>query len=301
MNATVMAVGFAGLAAWAAARLALSPAPEPLGLPAERRRREALRRASIIYRNCERLIQTLGGVFRRWAGETVGRVRKALDALGETDWRPEEYLAVRTLRLIPACLAAGVAGGYQWGPSNGIAVAVLCLLAAPLWVARQARDRADDRVREIRARLPHTLDLMALILEANAATLFDCLVFAAEENAGNPLGEELQRAVHGIAQGSPPPVVLADISRRLADPDVAEANLAIATSESEGLPLKESLRTLAVRLRVRQIQWLERESERAKVRIVGPAGVVMIACLALVAAPFVLGWATSRDELNIFF
>jgi len=94
--------------------------------------------------------------------------------------------------------------------------------------------------------------------------------------------------VKGIEHGSPAAEVLADASRRLADPDVAEVTLAIATSESRGLPLKESLRAVAARLRTRRVQWLEKASEQAKVHITWPAMVVMLACLLIVVAPMVI-------------
>lgn len=78
------------------------------------------------------------------------------------------------------------------------------------------------------------------------------------------------------------------MSRRLGDADVAEVTLAMATSETRGLPLRESLRAVAARLRTRRVQWLEKASEEAKVHITWPAMVVMVACLLIVIAPVVV-------------
>jgi pilus assembly protein TadC len=138
---------------------------------------------------------------------------------------------------------------------------------------------------------------MALVLEAGSGTLFDCLEFGADENAGNPLGEELRRAVHGIAQGAPAAPVLAEISKRLGDRDIAEVSLAIAMSETHGPPLKDTLRAVATRLRTRQTQWLEQASERAKVNIIWPVMLVMVACLAIIVAPLLLGGLSAGAEL----
>jgi Flp pilus assembly protein TadB len=198
--------------------------------------------------------------------------------------------------LLAAVPLAGVPLAYWYGVSGGLLSLVL-LLGVPLYVARNIRTQAEERVREIRSLLPHTLDLMALVLEAGSGTLFDCLEFGARENAGNPLGDELRRAVRAIAQGGQAQNVLAEMGRRLGDPDVVEVNLAIATSETQGIPLKESLKTVAARLRTRQVQWLEQASERAKVHITWPVMTVMVACLAIIVAPILMAGMSAGGDL----
>ena len=296
MNTTTATVACAGFAVWAAVWVALAPPPDDGPVP-ERRRRERLREKSVLYRMWERPVRALAAILHRRARATVDRVGRALDVFGEEDWRPEEFLAARCIPLWAGSLAIGAAVACWSGASTGLAAGVILLAATPLVVARGIRARADERVREIRSRLPHTLDLMALVLEAGSGTLFDCLEFGAEENVGNPLGDELRRAVHGIAQGAPAAAVLAEISRHLGDPDIAEVNLAIATSETQGPPLKDSLRAVAVRLRTRQVQWLEQASERAKVHITWPVMTVMIACLVIVVAPVLLAGLSAGGEL----
>lgn len=255
----------------------------------ERKRREAIRRRSFVYRTLGGLVSLLAPLYRRIGTRMNARVATGLAVLGEDDWRPEEYLAARHLGLIPAITAGGLVAWAHSGGLAGLAMGLGMLLFAPVFIAKEVRDRAARRVREVRSRLPYTLDLMALVLEAGGGTLFDCLRMAADENAGHPLGEEYRRVVSAIEKGVSPTDALGEMSRRLGDQDVAEVNLAITTSESRGLPLGEALQVVGARIRTRQVQWMERAAEEAKVHITWPAMIVMIACLAIVVAPFLAG------------
>ena len=248
-----------------------------------------MRARSATYRRFEPLVCGVAAHLGRLVPGPVATVGRALDALAEDDWRPAEYVAARLLQLAPVVALAVAVAGWMSSVEVAAGVALLAVLAGPLLVASETRSRAARRVTQLRARLPYTLDLMALVLEAGGGTLFDCLRLGAVENPGHPLGDEFRRVVQGIEQGAPPGDALADVSRRLADPDVAEVALAIATSESRGLPLKDGLRSVATRLRSRRVQWLERASEQAKVHITWPAMVTMVACLLIIVAPVVIG------------
>jgi hypothetical protein len=48
---------------------------------------------------------------------------------------------------------------------------------------------------------------------------------------------------------------------------------------------------MAERLRTRRVLRLERAAEEAKVKISGPALLIMVACLAIITAPFLLAGA----------
>jgi Flp pilus assembly protein TadB len=277
----------AGLSVAAAARLAAGtdqPLPDR-----ERRRRDDLRRRSFVYRHLGGLVAALGPVYRFYGAGLRDRVTADLEVLDDGDWRADEFLAARHLGLTPVVAAAAAAAAAYSGLLVGLALGLGLLAVAPVLVARSARGRAARRVRAVRGRLPYTLDLMALVLDAGGGTLFDCLRLGAEENAGHPLGEEYRRVVGAVDKGVAPAAALAEMTRRLGDPDVAEVNLAIATAEARGLPLRDALQAIGTRLRARQVQWMERAAEEAKVHITWPAMLVMVACLIVVVAPFLAG------------
>lgn len=288
LSLTAACTGFGVAAA------ALAAAGTDRSLPdREQRRRDDLRRRSFVYRYLGGLVGRLGPVYRCYGSKLRDGLTAHLEVLNEGEWRADEYLPARHIGLIPASIGAGLLSAAHSGLAAGLAMGLGLFFFAPVLVAREVRNRAVRRVREIRSRLPYTLDLMALVLEAGGGTLYDCLRLGAEENAGHPLGEEYRRVVGAIEKGVAPADALAEMTRRLADPDVAEVNLAVATSEARGLPLREALQMIGARVRTRQVQWLERAAEEAKVHITWPAMVVMVACLVIVIAPFLAGAATT--------
>jgi Flp pilus assembly protein TadB len=286
MNEAVVAA-MTGLATWAVVRWAMSEG-DPPDAPAERRRREKVRRDSVVFRYAERLALAVAAVIRAGAGSTAARVQPSLLALDKEHWRGDEYLAVWSLTLWPLAPLGAAAGFFWGGPFVAVGALVLMATGAPLLAARWARQQAEARVRDLRDRLPHALDLMSLLLEVGAAPLIRCLELAAAENAGNPLGAELGRVTHAIRRGAPAWEALAEMSRRLADPDVTAVNLAVAGSQTHGTPLRDTLLEEAARLRTRRVQWLEAASERARVKIDGPVLLVAVACVTVFAVPFVM-------------
>jgi tight adherence protein C len=64
---------------------------------------------------------------------------------------------------------------------------------------------------------------------------------------------------------------------------------AIIEGEALGTPLADTMRTQAEQIRLKRSQWAEKAAEESKVALVFPAMIIMVACLAIVVAPFILG------------
>jgi Flp pilus assembly protein TadB len=268
---------------------ATEPGPEAARLPMlEQARREALRKESKAYRTCEHGIIALAKLFARMPGGSLESVRRSLAVLGKTNWMAPEAIAVRVLPCWAIAAIAGLALLQMYSLPAGLGIGLLFALLAPFYVVRDLRKDAAKRMKQIRNRLPDTLDLMALVLEAGAGTLPDCLRYAMEENAGHPIGDEMRKLHFGIETGGRAVDQFRSLAERLHDPDIGELAAALVTSEERGLPLKETFRGLSERLRARQTQWLETEAEEAKVKIVGPTSLIMVACLLIITATFIV-------------
>ena len=256
---------------------------------AERRRRQDLRAQSKLYRLFEPSVQAASRVLPRpGADRHATRRRPFGDPGAAAHWKPEEAAAIAQIQAI-SVVFSGLAGNALlraggWSDDRGAEPARHAVAAFAGPGQKSARTG-----RQNPQALPFTLDLAALLLEAGsgiACALPGC--GRAAENAGHPLGSELQRVLMAIEQGAAQADALRELDSRLGDGDIKELVLTLNTAEERGIALKSVLRELAERIRVRQIQWIERSSEQAKVKINLPAMLVMAACLLLILTPLVL-------------
>lgn len=275
--------------AWIILSLLTAPrvVPPELGRFEETRRRQ-LRQASATYRLAEPWVDEMIGWGRDWSTRMVARLRQDLPASGRhAAWHPEEYLATRQIEGLLWGVGSLAITCLLWSPTTAVlvsgAVAVLYVGLA----AGEVSKRAERRRHQIRRRFASTFDLVSLML-AVGSNFQQALATVAQESAGHPLGQELERMLQDTEMGRLRGEALQAFSDRLADDDVREMMTGVIEAEKLGTPMAEILQTQVEQMRQKRIQWAEKESEESKVRLVFPAMVIMIACLVIVAAPFIL-------------
>ena len=72
------------------------------------------------------------------------------------------------------------------------------------------------------------------------------------------------------------------------DDDVAELVFMINKGNEFGTPMAQTFRLQAEQMRLKRSQWAEKAAGTAQVNIVLPGMVIMIACLIIIGAPFIL-------------
>lgn len=250
-------------------------------------RLRAVRDSSSTFRNLEPTIRMLAAGYRRSPAK-VARLAHQLDMLGVPLWKAEELAATKQVEALLIALAASAGALVLFGPPVAVGLGLLIAGVFPALLLGAYKQRATEHVRQVRGRLPHALDLMALMLEAGAGTLRECLERADQEYAGQPLGQEFRRVLFGVEKGVPASETLRALDQRLGDPDVRDLVVSVNTAEERGIALKDAIRGLADRMRERRVQIMEKSAERAKVKITGPAVLTMAACLLIVVAPIVI-------------
>jgi tight adherence protein C len=290
----LMASGLAGLGtsllAFACAAWALEP-PGDAGFWSEfeRTRREILRSASLSFRTFEGLIGRLEARLRLRdpsGMETLGRL---LETSGKGQpWRPGEFLAVRQVEGLAAGLGLGFLIGLLAGSPilGGILVLPVAWLVSRLAVG-EVSALSKKRIDAIRRRLPYAVDLLALMMEAGSS-FQEAIGVVHQESLGTPLGDEIGRILSEIEMGRTRSDALDSFQRRLLDGDVTEFVFAVNTGEELGTPLGLILKHQASQLRLKRSQWIERAAAEAQVKIVLPGMLTMVACLLVVATPFLL-------------
>lgn len=261
---------------------------DPAESERERRRRRELAEISGVFRWLGRPARALSSLVAQRMPHAAARLDHQLDLLNREPWRGDEFAAAKILESLPVVMLVGAVGYWLGALQGAIIAAVFALAITPLVLLYDLRLKADRYVKAIRQRLPFTLDLMTLVMEAGVGTLPECIRRAAAEHRNHPIGDELCRVLTGLEQGAAQAALLDGMDRRLADGDVKELVMTLNTAEERGVPLKDALRGQAERMQRRQIQWLEKSAEEAKVHITWPSLVVMVACLLIQAVPFLL-------------
>jgi len=254
----------------------------------EENRRDDLRAVSWTYRTFEPWIDELA----EWIeGRNPGQAKQLGDDLVATaepaPWNAAERFA--TWRVESLMLAAGAAI-VVWlfvGPVAAVVLGAVAFFGYANWSARSLRDRAAKRRQAVKRHLASAIDLLALMMEVGGGFQGSLLAIARRAQ-GTPLGEELGRVLRDIESGRPRKDALQAFARRLTDNDVDEFVFAVVQGEELGTPLTSVLRKQAQQINQKRSQWAEKATQEAQVTIVFPAMVIMLACLLIVATPFIL-------------
>lgn len=254
----------------------------------ERLRRQRMREESGFYTRFEVLLRQLAERHRQRQSAQLLRLARDLPAAEPLPWLPEEYLAAQQIKSVIAALCGFAMALFLF--ENIIAGAVFGLIAAIGYqqlMSYQVASRAGRRLRQFKERLPYAIDLMALMMEAGAG-FGDALKTVVRENQTHPLGKQFGEVLRETEFGRTRREALHALQQRLPDPDLAEFVFAVVKGEELGTPLSQILRSQADQMRLKKSQWAEKEAAEAQVMIVFPGMLIMIACLLIVVAPYLL-------------
>lgn len=282
---------FAAAVAYAGVVLAVRPrAPHDAPTGFEAVRRTHIRQGSGVYRLAEPWVDRLARFNRsRVKPEKLAALGRELRAAGTREpWHPEEYMAQNQLVAVFGGLFGAVFGWVLTETLVGLFAFALAFawLLYQLLMGDPAR-RATARRRRLAERLPFAVDLMALMLEAGAS-FPEALTAVVNEYKGHPVGEVFGEVQRETALGRTRREAFLDLQQRLPDEDLSELIFAIVKGEELGTPLGQIFRTQADQMRLKFAQRQEKESAEAQVAIVFPGMVIMLACLLIIAAPFIL-------------
>ncbi len=256
----------------------------------EFQRRALLREGSSLYRWFEHSVDWLAAHYRQEKPESLAILKRNIYLAGiRLPWKPEEYLAVKFVETIAVALGTLL---FVWALSLSFLTAFLCALVVgfaylPL-VKRQVRTKAELYLHTLRRRLPFVIDLTALTMEAGASFL-ESITIAVKENENHPIGKQFAEVLRDISTGRTRREALEALQERLGDENITEIVTAIIKGEELGTPLSKILRSQVDQIRLKRSQWAEKAAAEAQVNIVFPGMIVMISCLIIVVAPFVLG------------
>ena len=165
--------------------------------------------------------------------------------------------------------------------------AALTVAVYPVLAEHSVRQKARERAKAIKSRLPYAVDLMALTIQAGASFQQSLNTFV-EESAGHPLGNEFRIVLEEIEMGRPRKSALTSLSERVKDDDIDDFVFAINQGEELGTPITAILQDQANQMQLKRTQWGEKAAAEAGVKVIFPGMLIVIACLLAVLTPFAL-------------
>ena len=212
-------------------------------------------------------------------------------ALGNPNqYSPDEYVVV--------CLVWGIVGGFGlWfgaalvlsgvGPVASIVYVVLGFgvgfFVAYLWL----RERALRRLRAISKRLPYTLDLVAMAMDAGA-TFYEACQSVIQDEPDDPLNQELGILVREIDFGRSRQDALTHLGQRIRVDGLDGIISAALQAEHLGTPLADVLKLQANLLRMRRSMRAERRAGEASVKMLVPMMLILMAVVVVIFAPMII-------------
>jgi Flp pilus assembly protein TadB len=209
---------------------------------------------------------------------------------------PAEFLALCQIRgLAAGTLVAAAAPILGTTLSSAFFFAALTTFAVSSFFVRRQLRLALQNQQLIRARLPFAIEMMALLIESGVPTILEAIRTTATENNGHPLAHRFQKLLAAEARGADLSSALREWAQDTADEDFEEFSFALRTSLDRGTPIRDTLRSLAAQFLQRRLQRLERAAEETRIHITWPGMLVVLSCLMIVTAPFILA---ARDILG---
>lgn len=247
-----------------------------------------IRMHSFWYRNFEPLCTELETCTWLQKLGNLNSIEKSLkQGADDLPWNAKDYLATKAVKQVFISVTVGLAMSWAgWGIASLLGVAFL-LFGISL-ISRRLRNQAKNRLRRFKRRLPFAIDLIALMMEAGG-DFRQSLSVVVKENAGNPVGYEFGRIAKAHSAGQPLRECLEQMRERLQDEDINEIVFSVKNAEELGVPLSKIFLTIAEQMRLKQSQLAEKLIGERKTMMVFPAWLIMVACLIVAVAPFILG------------
>ena len=215
------------------------------------------------------------------------RIRQDLEASGNPSaYSVDEYLGI--------CLGTGVLLGaaaqillvlvLQQFDLLVMIVTPIIGFAIPLYTLHEA---ATSRTRQIGKKLPYTLDLIALLMEAGA-TFTEAIDTVIRDEPDEELNRELRLVQAEIEFGTTRAQALANMAERIPLDSLRSVIGATNQAEALGTPLAQILKGQSTMIRMLRSVRAEEASASASLRILVPSMLILVAVVLVVFSPMIL-------------
>jgi tight adherence protein C len=221
------------------------------------------------------------------------RIRADLEASGNPNgYSVDEYLGI----CLAMAIVLGAASLFLLFASLGQFDFIIMLaapvvgFAVPLFTLR---GEATKRVRNIGKKLPYTLDLIALLMEAGAS-FTEAVGTLIRDEPEDDLNHELAFVQAEIEFGTTRAAALANMADRIPLDSLRSVVGAINQAEALGTPLSTILKNQSGMIRMMRSVRAEEASASASMKILIPGMLILVAVVLVVFSPIILRWLEGR-------
>ena len=223
------------------------------------------------------------------------RIRRDLEIIGNPNgYSVEEYLAICigsgmglalfTFLMLWVTLGTPVLMVLFFMPLIGFFLPLISL-----------KDQAERRMHKIGRKLPYTLDLVGLLMQAGAS-FTEALNTLIRDEPDDELNIELKLVLAEVEFGTTREQALRKMADRIPLTSLRSVVGAINQAEKLGTPLATILKSQAIGIRQRRSVSAEEASAKASTRILIPTMVIMVAVVIIVFGPVLIGYLSGEYQ-----
>lgn len=207
----------------------------------------------------------------------------------------EELLALSLL--IGAGLALILAALFALYSPWVAPLGIIGLLLGPSLVSAKMKGQGKARDNSIIRAMPFVLDLLVLSLRAGTS-LSVAMEIVARDYAGHPVGEEFRATLKDIEMGTTAKQAFLNLAARVPSIVVRTFVDEVIQSEELGRPIADTLERLSDRVRVNRVQDATEVAGKAKVLVLVPGMLVLLATLVVLFTPWIVKFKTEGVPLD---
>ncbi len=164
-------------------------------------------------------------------------------------------------------------------------ILVMIITIIVIWVSFEwLNNQVSFRRKEISRLFPYFLDLSVMTMEAGTSFLETVDIYI-RDNPKNALTEELTMFASEVNMGTTFEEALINFEHRISAEEVQNTLRAIRQGQKMGTPMANILRDQAETVRFKRTQNAERAAEEMKVKLQGPAMLLMVSVLLIILGP----------------
>ncbi len=220
---------------------------------------------------------------------------KKLNLAGRPGGRvsPTEFLAAVELLALAVFLGLFVLVLFASGkPANALLLAIvgagLAAVVPFVWLENRMAERRNAMSRAF----PYFMDLSVMSMDAGASFLESLSTYIAE-NENTPLADEFAQTLSEINMGKSLSDAMVALRERIPTAMVQNALMAIVQGERMGTPMVKVMNEQAEAIRFVRSQNAERLAEEIKIRMQGPAMLLLFSVLILILGPAAIDMSNS--------